>query len=210
MQGRLPAFVRLPPAGHGQRIGLLGGSFNPPHMGHRHISIEALRRLQLDWIWWLVTPGNPLKCHDNLAPLDERMAAARACADHPRVRITDVERHLGSAFTAETIASLRARRPDLRFVWLMGADNLSGFHRWNAWRDIARRVPIAVLDRPGRHLAALRAPAAQALAPYRLRENNAGRLGMRRPPALVFLHTPLIDISSTGLRRKLARSGQSL
>ena len=191
---------RLPPHGAGQRIGLLGGSFNPPHAGHRHISLVALRRLQLDAVWWLVTPGNPLKALGALRPLDERLAAARQVARHPRIAVTDIEAQLGLRYTADVLAALCGRAPDASFVWLMGADNLAQFHRWRRWQEIAALMPLAVIDRPEATLRALHAPAAIALADARVAEEDATTLAGRPPPAWIFLHGPRSELSSTRLR----------
>ncbi len=165
------------------RIGLLGGSFNPPHAAHRAISLFALKRLNLDRVWWLVTPGNPLKDHGGLHDLDERAEAARQMANDPRIDVSCLEAVIGTRYTFDTIAYLRRRTSGLRLVWIMGADNLAQFHRWQNWRRIASEVPIAVIDRPPQSFRALSAPAAQALAPYRLPENKAGQLAdQRRQP----------------------------
>jgi nicotinate-nucleotide adenylyltransferase len=193
--------LRLPPHGRGQRIGLLGGSFNPPHDGHRLISLIAIRRLRLDWVWWLVTPGNPLKNNANLPSLGSRIAACRHLAQHPRIRITGVEALLGSAYTAQTIRELRKRLPGMRLVWLMGADNLVGFHRWQNWRRIAAMIPIAIIDRPGATHRALRARTPVALSRYRQPEQAALVLPTSRPPAWNFLHGRRSPLSSTALRR---------
>jgi nicotinate-nucleotide adenylyltransferase len=182
------------------RIGLLGGSFNPPHAAHRAISLFALKRLSLDRVWWLVTPGNPLKDHGGLHDLDERAEAARQMANDPRIDVSCLEAVIGTRYTFDTIAYLRRRTSGLRLVWIMGADNLAQFHRWQNWRRIASEVPIAVIDRPPQSFRALSAPAAQALAHYRLPENKAGRLADQRPPAWVFLTGMKLDLSSTGLR----------
>lgn len=192
--------VRAPLAGPGQRIGLLGGSFNPPHGTHVAVSEAALKRLGLDQVWWLVTPGNPLKEHGDLAPLDERLAACRRLAVNPRIRVTALEADLGTALTAATVSFLTRRFPDVRFVWIMGGDNLAGFHRWAAWRRIAALVPIAVADRPLWRLKALASPAARALGPYRLPDDHAGLLAERRPPAWVYLPIRLSSESSTEIR----------
>ncbi|QMW22886.1 nicotinate-nucleotide adenylyltransferase [Sandaracinobacteroides saxicola] len=133
----------------GQAVGLLGGSFNPAHGGHRHISLQAMRRLKLDEIWWLVSPQNPLKPVAGMAPFAARLESARRVARHPRLRVSGIEAALDTTLTVDTIAALKARHPQVRFVWLMGADNLLQFHRWVAWRAIAAMVPIVVLDRPG-------------------------------------------------------------
>jgi nicotinate-nucleotide adenylyltransferase len=185
---------------NGMRIGLLGGSFNPPHVAHRAISLFAIKRLKLDRVWWLVTPGNPLKDQDGLRDLNERTAAARKMANDPRIDVSCLESVIGTRYTVDTISYLRRRASGLRFVWIMGADNLAQFHRWQNWRRIASEVPIAVIDRPPQSFRALAAPAAQALARYRLPENQAGRLADQRPPAWVFLTGMKLNLSSTGLR----------
>ena len=182
------------------RVGLLGGSFNPPHAAHRAISLFAIKRLNLDRVWWLVTPGNPLKRHGGLRELDERAAAARVVANDPRIDVSCLEAVIGTRYTADTIAYLRRRTAGLRLVWIMGADNLAQFHRWQNWQRIASEVPIAVIDRPPQSFRALAAPAAGALARYRLPENQAGQLADRRPPAWVFLTGLKLNLSSTGLR----------
>ena len=182
------------------RIGLLGGSFNPPHVAHRAISLFAIKRLKLDRVWWLVTPGNPLKEHGALRDLDARTEAARAMADDPRIDVSRLESVIGTRYTVDTITYLRRRASGLRFVWIMGADNLAQFHRWENWRRIASQVPMAVIDRPPQSFRALAAPAAQALERYRLPESEAGRLADRRAPAWVFLTGMKSTLSSTGLR----------
>ena len=185
---------------NGMRIGLLGGSFNPPHVAHRAISLFAIKRLKLDRVWWLVTPGNPLKDQDGLRDLNERTAAARNMANDPRIDVSCLESVIGTRYTVDTISYLRRRASGLRFVWIMGADNLAQFHRWQNWRRIASEVPIAVIDRPPQSFRALAAPAAQALARYRLPENQAGRLADQRAPAWIFLTGMKLNLSSTGLR----------
>ncbi|HMH61270.1 MAG TPA: nicotinate-nucleotide adenylyltransferase [Bradyrhizobium sp.] len=185
---------------NGMRIGLLGGSFNPPHVAHRAISLFAIKRLKLDRVWWLVTPGNPLKDQDGLRDLNERTAAARKMASDPRIDVSCLESVIGTRYTVDTISYLRRRASGLRFVWIMGADNLAQFHRWQNWRRIASEVPMAVIDRPPQSFRALAAPAAQALARYRLPENQAGRLADQRAPAWVFLTGMKLNLSSTGLR----------
>jgi nicotinate-nucleotide adenylyltransferase len=185
---------------NGMRIGLLGGSFNPPHVAHRAISLFAIKRLKLDRVWWLVTPGNPLKDQDGLRDLNERTAAARKMANDPRIDVSCLESVIGTRYTVDTISYLRRRASGLRFVWIMGADNLAQFHRWQNWRRIASEVPIAVIDRPPQSFRALAAPAAQALARYRLPENQAGRLADQRAPAWIFLTGMKLNLSSTGLR----------
>lgn len=194
--------IRLPPHAPGMRIGLFGGSFNPPHEGHLHVGRMALTRLRLDHLWWLVTPGNPLKERRGLASLEERMDAARLLARHPRITVTDIETQLGVRYTIDTIRALRARCPGVHFVWIMGADGLAGFHRWRDWREIAQFVPIAVIDRPGLTLKSVRSPAAQWLERARIPETAAATLPARRPPAWVFLHGPRSTLSSTAIRKK--------
>jgi nicotinate-nucleotide adenylyltransferase len=190
----------IPCYSNGMRIGLLGGSFNPPHLAHRAISLFAIKRLKLDRVWWLVTPGNPLKENGALRDLGQRAEAARDMADDPRIDVSCLESVIGTRYTVDTISYLRRRAPGLRFVWIMGADNLAQFHRWENWRRIASEVPIAVIDRPPQSFRALAAPAAQALARYRLPENQAGRLAEQRAPAWVFLTGMKLSLSSTGLR----------
>jgi nicotinate-nucleotide adenylyltransferase len=185
---------------NGMRIGLLGGSFNPPHVAHRAISLFAIKRLKLDRMWWLVTPGNPLKENGSLRDLDQRAEAARAMADDPRIDVSCLESVIGTRYTVDTITYLRRRAAGLHLVWIMGADNLAQFHRWENWRRIASEVPIAVIDRPPQSFRALAAPAAQALARYRLPENQAVRLADRRAPAWVFLTGMKLNLSSSGLR----------
>ena len=185
---------------NGMRIGLLGGSFNPPHAAHRAISLFALKRLKLDRVWWLLTPGNPLKDNGRLHGLSERADAAREVADDPRIDISCLEAVIGVRYTVDTIIHLRRRVSGVRFVWIMGADNLAQFHRWKDWRRIAAEVPIAVIDRPPQSFRALAAPAAQALARYRLPENEAASLPDQRAPAWVFLTGLKLNLSSTVLR----------
>lgn len=194
-------WLRAPPSFSGMKIGLFGGSFNPAHRGHRRASLAVLRRCDLDEIWWLVTPGNPLKNHSELAPLGARVHRARAIADHPKIRVTAFEAAAGLQYTADTVRYLTDRRPDVRFLWMMGADNLAGFHKWQDWRGIMRRVPVAVVDRPGDRLAAASAPAAQAYGRFRIDERFAPTLVHRDRPAWAFIHCPLDPISSTALRR---------
>ncbi|MFT3974184.1 MAG: nicotinate-nucleotide adenylyltransferase [Amaricoccus sp.] len=188
-----------PAATPGQRIGLLGGSFDPPHAGHVHITRRALTAFGLDAVWWLVTPGNPLK-PDAPADLERRMAAARALMRHPRVRITDLERRLGTRYTAATLAALRLRYPGVRFVWLMGSDNLASFHRWDRWEEIFATVPVGVLARPGQQLHAGLSPAARRFARWRVPQAGARSLALQQPPAWCLLSGRMLDLSSSGLR----------
>jgi nicotinate-nucleotide adenylyltransferase len=192
---------RLPPFAPGMRIGLLGGSFNPPHEGHALITRLALRRLRLDRIWWLVTPGNPLKSLTGLAALKARVEAARGLDVGPKVVVSDIEAQIESRFTYDTLRWLKRRAPRVHFVWIMGADNLRQFHRWRHWRAIADLVPIVVVDRPGSTLSATSGRAGAALARWRVPEREATRFAAMRPPALLFLHGRRSKLSSTALRR---------
>lgn len=195
-----PAVSAIPLVTNGMRVGLLGGSFNPPHAAHRAISLFALKRLKLDRVWWLLSPGNPLKEHHGLRTLADRARAARDVAADPRIDVSCLEAVIGTHYTVDTITHLRRRVSGVRFVWIMGADNLAQFHRWKDWRRIAAEVPIAVVDRPPQSFQALAAPAAQALARYRLPENQAQSLSDRSAPAWVFLTGLKLSISSTVLR----------
>ena len=182
-----------------QRIGLLGGSFDPPHAGHVHITRWALKAFGLDRVWWLVSPGNPLK-PDAPADLARRLAAARAIMAHPRVEVTDLEARLGTRYTAATLEALKTRWPGVRFVWLMGADNLAGFHRWQRWDEIMRLVPVGVLARPGDQLRAGLSPAARRFARWRLPQHEARALPFRDPPAWTLVSGRMLDLSSSELR----------
>jgi nicotinate-nucleotide adenylyltransferase len=183
------------------RIGLYGGSFNPAHAGHRHVSLMALKRLGLDRVWWIVTPGNPLKDTGELATTAMRVEEARQVCDHPRIDVTAFEEEIGARYTVDTLAYLKRRYPGVRFVWIMGADNLASFHRWRGWRRIARMMPMAVIDRPGWTLKAVHSRSAKALSASRIGENEAQALAGFEPPAWVFLHGPRSHLSSTKLRQ---------
>jgi len=193
-----PAF---PIAKPGQVVGLLGGSFDPPHAGHVHISRAALTRFGLDRLWWLVSPGNPLK-QAGPAPLPDRMQAARAIMQHPRIVVTDIEAQLGTQYTAQTLVALRRRYPGVRFVWLMGADNLAQFHRWQDWRWIMETVPIGVIARPGDRISARLSKAAKVYAQSRLTGRAAHILGRVDAPAWAFINLPMSDQSSTAIRKR--------
>ena len=190
-----------PPGNMAARIGILGGSFNPAHEGHRHISLMALKSLGLDEVWWLVSPKNPLKSAAELAGFDERLRRARAVAAHPRIRVSDLERDFPSAYTVDVLARLRRRWPRNRFVWLMGADNLAQFHLWRRWQDILASVPVAVFDRPDYSYAPLWAKAAIACSASRVRGKARHRLAMCNPPAWAFFHGRRNRLSSTAIRR---------
>ncbi|ETX28445.1 nicotinate-nucleotide adenylyltransferase [Roseivivax isoporae] len=183
----------------GLRVGLLGGSFDPPHRGHAHITREALKRFGLDRVVWLVSPGNPLKPRGP-APLADRMAAARGVMAHPRVVVSDAEARLGTRYTAETLARLIALHPGVRFVWLMGADNLRQLHCWDNWQAIMAQVPVGVLARPGQRISAQTSVAARVHATARLDQAAAHLLPLMQPPAWCFLNVPMLDVSSTAIR----------
>jgi nicotinate-nucleotide adenylyltransferase len=185
--------------GGGQSIGLLGGSFDPPHLGHLHLSREALKRFGLDQIVWLVSPGNPLKPNPP-APMSDRMAAARALVTHPRIHISDFEARVGTRYTAETLVALRARYAGVRFVWLMGADNLAQFHKWENWRAILDTVPVGILARPDQRIAARSSPAARLYRDARLPPHAAKALGRADAPAWCFVNIPMTDVSSSAIR----------
>ena len=187
------------------RIGLYGGSFDPAHEGHLHVSTTALRRLRLDRVWWLVSPGNPLKDRSRLAPLPDRMVQAARIAAHPRIAVTGFEAALGVRFTVQTLRYLTRRRPGVHFVWIMGADSLATFHRWKGAAEIARLMPIAVIDRPGSTLTPVSAKAARRLSGARVPEVATTTLALRKPPAWVFLHGPRSKLSSTAIRAKRPR-----
>lgn len=191
---------QLPFSRPGQTIGLLGGSFDPPHAGHVHISHEAMRRFGLDQVWWLVTPGNPLKSRGP-APLQERMAACHALLTHPRMHPSDFEAQAGTRYTAQSLEALLAARPGVRFVWLMGADNLAQFDQWKGWRDILQSVPVGVLARPGQRISARMSKAARVYRPFRIKARESLALGHRPAPAWCFLNVPMRHISSTELRQ---------
>lgn len=185
----------------GRRIGLLGGSFNPAHEGHVHLSLMARRALRLDEIWWLVSPQNPLKPVEGMLPLAERVARARALVrDRRFIRVSDIEQRLGTRYTVDTIPALRRHFPGARFVWLMGADNMLGLPRWARWRDILGQVPVAIYPRPGYTLKARGSLAANAFRQARLDTRDAAVLADMAPPAFVFLEGREHPASATAIR----------
>jgi nicotinate-nucleotide adenylyltransferase len=199
----IPRIYRsMPHVERGMVVGLFGGSFNPPHDGHVLVAETAIRRLGLDQLWWMVTPGNPLKNQSNLAPLGDRIAMSEGIARDPRIRVTAFEQGLGDHHTARTLAYVKARNPSVRFVWIMGADNLASFHRWKNWQQIARTFPIAIVDRPGDTLSYLSSKMAKTFDYARLDEREAEKLAFLKAPAWTFLHGPRSRLSSTELRRQ--------
>lgn len=187
-----------------RRIGLLGGSFNPAHAGHLHISTLALEKLGLDELWWLVSPQNPLKSERGMAPLKVRLARARDVAKgDARIVVSDIETKMGTRYTVDTVAELQARNSDSAFVWVIGADNLRQMHKWRGWRAIFRMVPIAVFPRIPYSLRALGGRAARRFDAARIPENHAKRLAGLRPPAWVFLRTPKHGESATRIRKQM-------
>lgn len=191
-----------PPFGEGQRIGLFGGSFNPAHGGHRAVALYALKHLGLDWIWWLVSPQNPLKEADGYRDYAERLKVTRAVARHPRFIVTDLEQQLGTRTTATTLAALRPVLRRGRFVWIMGADSFAHLHQWNDWTDIPETLPLAILARPGFSMRALESPAALRYEACRIPSDQARRLPGTPPPAWCFIPMPLRPESSTAIRER--------
>lgn len=193
--------INLPFSTTDQKIGLLGGSFDPAHSGHVHITREALKRFELDQVWWLVSPGNPLKTRGP-APMEKRLKHARVVMDHPKVKVTDLEAQLGTRYTAATLRALMSKVPHAQFVWLMGADNLADFHLWQDWEWIMETVPIGVMARPGDRISARRSVAAQRYASARLRGPESGLLGTYDAPSWCYINLPLNEASSTAIRAK--------
>jgi nicotinate-nucleotide adenylyltransferase len=191
----------MPHVEKGMQIGLFGGSFNPPHAGHALVAEIALRRLALDQLWWIVTPGNPLKRMGELAPLSERLRRSEAIAEDPRIKITAFEVRHHVNYTADTLALVKERNPGVDFVWVMGADNLKNFHRWQRWRQIVMTFPIAVIDRPGSTLSFLSSVVAKTFDYARIDEGDAPRLARMKAPAWTFIHGPRSLLSSTALRK---------
>lgn len=191
--------VKLPGPARGLRIGLFGGSFNPAHTGHLHVAETAMKRLQLDWVWWIVARGNPLKTEHG--DFNARFASAEAVAGHhPRMIVTDIEKQLGYTYSWQTLLTLAVHAPQTDFVWLMGADNMAGFHHWQRWQEIARLMPIAIIARPGVGPGARNSKFARTFARARIPEAYAPLLADLAPPAWVYLKGPLDPSSSTAIR----------
>jgi len=202
-------YLKRPAAEPGMRIGLFGGSFNPAHDGHRLVALQCLRRLALDRVWILVTPGNPLKDHSELAPLGDRVALTEQLMDHPQIDVTGFEAAQNFHYTYETLDYLVAAEPGVSFVWIMGADSLLNFDHWERWEEISRTMPIAVYARPGAMFRATRSRAAVALAEFRLPEDKAAILADSRPPAWVYLRGIMSGQSSTAIRQAKAKAAPS-
>jgi nicotinate-nucleotide adenylyltransferase len=192
--------IKLPPFGRGQRIGLFGGSFNPAHAGHRMVALYALKRLQLDWVWWLVSPQNPLKDAKETGEYSARLIYAKQIANHPRFVVTDIEKQIHSRTTSQTLAAMQMALRQAHFVWIMGADSFRDLDRWKRWSHIAETVPLGILARPGYSIRALGSQAANRYSKNRVRNEQAGLLAKRRAPAWVFVSMPLRKESSTAIR----------
>ncbi|MEM8800004.1 MAG: nicotinate-nucleotide adenylyltransferase [Pseudomonadota bacterium] len=186
----------------GRRVGLYGGSFNPAHEGHRHVALVLMRRLKLDAVWWLVSPQNPLKASDDMGDHETRLARAHQIAAHPRFFVTDIERHLGTQYTRDTIENLMIRHRYTQFVWMMGADNLAQFHLWEGAEDILNMLPIAIFDRPGYSNRALASPTARHFAKARRLPSRLSRSKGRSLPAWSYLRGRLHPLSGTALRKQ--------
>ncbi|MGB7335466.1 MAG: nicotinate-nucleotide adenylyltransferase [Salaquimonas sp.] len=202
--------MRFPHVEDGQTVALFGGSFNPPHAGHVHVSETALVRGQFDQVWWLITPGNPLKDHSELEPLVGRIRKSLELLIHPKINITAFEARYQLNYTEQTLSLLKRRKPNVNFVWLMGADNLASFHHWQNWRKIAAMMPIMVIDRPGSTLSYRSALAAIALSKYRIDESDSELLGQMKPPAWTFIHGPRSSLSSTAIRNAKKRHNREV
>lgn len=198
----IPGVTELPISASGMRIGLFGGSFNPPHMGHRLVSRQVLKRLNLDAIWWIVSPGNPLKDHSDLAPLSDRVAAARNLVELPNVHITGFEAAHGFRYSYDSLSYLKQTLPDRKLVWIMGADNLASFHHWEHWVHVAHLMPMAIYVRPGSSRRAPFSKAATRFARYRVDESDATLLPDLGAPAWVYLHGIMSGLSSTAIRQE--------
>ena len=199
-------YLRMPHVEKGMAVGLFGGSFNPPHAGHVLVAEIAMRRLELDQLWWIVTPGNPLKNGRALKPLAERVALSEKITDDPKIKVTAFEANYHVRYTADTLALVKARNPGVNFVWIMGADSLRDFHRWQRWREIALTFPIAVIDRPGSTLAFLSSKMAKTFDYARRDEDDAPLLARAPAPAWTFIHGPRSTLSSTAIRDGLVKA----
>lgn len=197
-------YLTMPHTERGMVVGLFGGSFNPPHEGHLLVAEIALRRLSLDQLWWMVTPGNPLKSRTELAPLASRIAMCERLARDPRMKITAFEQALGSPYTAHTLSHIRNRKRGVHFIWIMGADGLRNFHRWQEWRSIAHTFPIAIIDRPGSTLSFLSSKMTRTFDYARIDEDDAGIIWRKPAPAWTFIHGPRSTSSSTNLRQSIS------
>ena len=189
-----------------RRVGLLGGSFNPAHAGHRHISLHALKRLKLDEVWWLVSPQNPLKTAHELAPYAQRLDFAKHISAHPRIKVSDFERHEGTFYSIDTLRALQRQHPDIAFVWLMGADNLAQFHRWYHWRDMLSLVPVVVFDRSPFSHTALRQKAAMQFTAHRVPEHDIPAIATAKAPSWAFIYMARHPESATSLRKTLGKN----
>ena len=194
-------YLSMPYVERGMQVGLFGGSFNPPHAGHALVAEIAMRRLNLDQLWWIVTPGNPLKSTRELAPLAKRIAQSEAITEDPRVKVTAFEASHHVRYTADTLSLVKRNNPGVSFVWVMGADNLAAFHRWQRWRQIAMTFPIAVIDRPGSTLSLLSSVMAKTFDYARIDEGDAPNLARMKAPAWTFIHGPRSSLSSSALRK---------
>ncbi len=199
----LAPYLRMPHVEKGMAVGLFGGSFNPPHGGHLLVAETALRKLRLNQLWWMVTPGNPLKENSGLPGLAKRLDWCRAHISDPRVKLTAFEAAHGLRYTAQTLRFIISRNRGVDFVWIMGADNLAGFHRWQDWQVIANTVPIAVIDRPGSTLSYLSSIMAKTFDRARVDEDDAAALARMEPPAWTFIHGPRSSLSSTAIRNEM-------
>ena len=193
--------MRMPHVESGMAVGLFGGSFNPPHAGHVLLAEIALRRLRLDQLWWIVTPGNPLKSQRELMPLNQRLAACEAITEDPRIKVTAFEAAHHIRYTADTLALVKRKNRDVNFVWLMGADGLKNFHLWQRWQKIALTFPIAVIDRPGSTLSHMSSLLAKTFDYARMDEDDAPKLARLMAPAWTFIHGPRSSLSSSAIRK---------
>ena len=192
-------FMEIPLASRRQKIGLLGGSFDPAHEAHVHISKYALKYFDLDQVWWLLTPSNPLKTNDP-SPVDERLRVANLLVEHPKIFVTKIENELNTVYTSQTLKLIQIRCPNVRFVWLMGADNMIQFDKWKNWKEIVHRLPIGILARPDHTLAPLKSKLAKSFSPYRLRANQSRDLGNLKAPYWCYKNLPLLNVSSSQIR----------